>query len=290
MERGFKLKMAKQLGEKIAIDNGFTELPVDPFVIAERHGIVVQAKPDTAVGVSGMLMRSGDTFGILYATHIESEGFQRFSVAHELGHYFLEGHPEHVLKEDVHESRAGFATCDPFELEADHFAAGLLMPKKAFTREIGRNCDGLDGLKALADCCKTSLTSTAIRYADLTDCAAAIVVSTGQTVDYCFMSEALKSVAGLTWIKKGTPLPSSCETRRFNASLENIRSSLNAEDETNLTDWFGGRCSIEGLEEVVGLGVYGKTLTVLTFSAMLDEEEEESEEDLKRSWTPQFHR
>ncbi|MGB8741579.1 MAG: hypothetical protein WCD52_15455, partial [Xanthobacteraceae bacterium] len=33
--------------------------------------------------------RHGNAFGILYATHVPSEGFQRFSVGHELGHYFL---------------------------------------------------------------------------------------------------------------------------------------------------------------------------------------------------------
>ncbi len=288
MGKDFKLKMAKQLGEKVAMDGGFTELPVDPFQIAANHEIVVQAKPDTAAGVSGMLVRCGDTFGILYATHIDSEGFQRFSVAHELGHYFLEGHPEHVLKDGMHESRAGFVTGDPFELEADHFAAGLLMPKKAFSREIGRNHDGLFGLKALADRCKTSLTSTALRYADLTDCPAAVVVSTGQIIDYCFMSGALRNLDGLAWIKKGTPLPNSCETRRFNASLGNVRNGLDAEDETNLADWFGGRRSVKGLEEVVGLGSYGKTLTVLTFNTLPDDEDEEAEEDLERSWTPRF--
>jgi hypothetical protein len=33
-------------------------------------------------------------------------------------------------------SRAGFVTADPFELEADHFSAGLLMPRIPFEREI----------------------------------------------------------------------------------------------------------------------------------------------------------
>lgn len=70
MGNDFKLKMAKQLGEKVAMDEGFTELPVDPFKIAARHEIVVQAKPNTAAGVSGMLVRHGDIFGILYATQV----------------------------------------------------------------------------------------------------------------------------------------------------------------------------------------------------------------------------
>jgi len=84
----FRLKMSKQPAEAFLRDEGITALPVDPFAIARSRDIEVKPKPDTAGGVSGMLLRHGNAFGILYATHIPSEGFQRFSVGHELGHYF----------------------------------------------------------------------------------------------------------------------------------------------------------------------------------------------------------
>ena len=81
--------------------------PIDPFAIAARNEIVVRAAPSSRDGVSGLLVRRGNSFGILYGTHISSEGFQRFSVAHELGHYFMPGHIEAVLNDgDSHESRA----------------------------------------------------------------------------------------------------------------------------------------------------------------------------------------
>jgi Zn-dependent peptidase ImmA (M78 family) len=112
---------------------------------------------------------------IAYATHIKSEGFQRFSIAHELGHYFLEGHPDAVFKSgDIHESRAGFGSADQIELEADHFAAGLLMPSHLFAAAAGRYSDGLEAIKGLAADSKTSLTASAIRYAELTDAAIAL--------------------------------------------------------------------------------------------------------------------
>ncbi len=38
-----------------------------------------------------MLLREGNEFGIFYSTAISNKGFQRFSIAHELGHYSLEG-------------------------------------------------------------------------------------------------------------------------------------------------------------------------------------------------------
>ena len=78
MSRPLRLQMAQQRAQNLLRELGISELPVDPEAIAARHDIIVEAKPDTAPGVSGMLLRHGDTFGILYATHIESEGFRRF--------------------------------------------------------------------------------------------------------------------------------------------------------------------------------------------------------------------
>ena len=98
-------------------------LRVDPADLATRKGILVQAKPDTAAGVSGMLVKAGDQFGIMYATNIPSKGFQKFSIAHELGHYCIDGHSDALLANGVHYSQAGFRSSDPFELEADYFAA-----------------------------------------------------------------------------------------------------------------------------------------------------------------------
>jgi hypothetical protein len=104
----FRLKMAKQRGEAVLRDEGITALPVDPVAIAASRDIEVKGKPDTAGGVSGMLLRHGDNFDIVYATHNKSEGFQRFSIGHELGHYFLDGHIDHILPKDgVHTSHAG---------------------------------------------------------------------------------------------------------------------------------------------------------------------------------------
>jgi hypothetical protein len=85
MSHVFRLKMAKQTAEASLKQEGITSLPVDPFALAASRDIVVQAKADTADGVSGMLLRHADSFGILYATYIPSEGFQRFSIGHELG-------------------------------------------------------------------------------------------------------------------------------------------------------------------------------------------------------------
>ncbi|MBX3246514.1 MAG: ImmA/IrrE family metallo-endopeptidase [Myxococcales bacterium] len=265
-------------------------LPIDPFEIARELAIEVQAKPATASGVSGMLARHGDVFGILYATHIASEGYRRFSVAHELGHYLLPGHMDHVLPngQGIHESRAGFVSPDPFEMEADHFAAGLLMPARLVSKALTRMGDGLGAVEQLSDLCKTSLTASAIRYAERTTTSVAVVVSTGQLVDYCFMSKSLREFDGLDWLRKKERLPAGCQTQRFNSQPANVENAERADAETDLRDWFGGSRKLPGIEEVIGLGSYGKTLTILTTE--IEQDDEDEDEDLEESWTPRFRR
>lgn len=294
MSQGFRLKMAKQKAEAFLRENGINELPVDPFAIAANHDIIVKAKPDVEAGVSGMLLRHGDTFGILYATHIQSEGFQRFSVAHELGHYFLDGHVDHLLlKDGIHSSHAGFVSTDSYELEADHFAAGLLMPAALFRRALGRWSPGLSVIESMAELCHTSLTATAIRYAELSEDAVAVIMSTGSTIDYGFLSNSMKLLPELTWPRKGSAVPAGTETTRFNKSPERIAQAARSGSDIDIMDWLGGRRSIEATEEVVGLGSYGKTLTVLTCPSLVDEtyqdDDDEGGENLIDRWTPRFH-
>jgi len=291
----FRLKMAKQKAEVFLRDEGITGLPVDPFAIARSRDIEVKPMPESSGGVSGMLLRHGDLFGILYATHVKSEGFQNFSVSHELGHYFLEGHLDHILPEDgTHTSHAGFVSADPYELEADQFAAGLLMPETPFKRALGRQNPSLEVVESMAGLCHTSLTATAIRYAELTDDAVAIVISTGSLIDFCFMSDTIKSLPQLSWLKKGTAVPRGTATARLNANSRRIADGDREEAEIDIMDWLGGTKSACATEQVIGLGGYGKTLTVLTCPSVRDETFEEDEgdddENLAERWTPRFRR
>ena len=278
--------------EKVVKERAISALPVDPIALAQDLDIEVVAKPASAQGVSGMLLRIGNAFGIAYATHIDSIGFQNFSIAHELGHYFLPGHIEAVLSNgDVHESHAGFASGDRYEMEADHFAATLLMPRDLFTDAMHTAGDGLPAIEKLAAQCRTSLTATAIRYTRCTRDPVAIVLSTGNQINYCFMSDTLKEVKGLSWIHKGEPLSTATTTFSFNQDPERIRRADRAEDTVDIRDWFDGDRSLPITEQVIGLGNYGKTLTVLT-ALDIEEQIEEIEEDEAQveSWKPRFRR
>lgn len=295
MSRVFRLKLARQEAEAFLKREGITTLPVDPFAIAAKLDIVVEGKPADTKGVSGMLLRHGNNFGIVYATNIPSEGFQRFSVSHELGHFMLPGHPDQVIQNGMHISRAGFVTNDPYELEADHFAAGLLMPETPFKKEMERHDPGLDAVGALADRCKTSRTATAIRFAELSRDAVAVIVSTGGIIDYCFLSEAMKTLPQLGYLRKGTKLPAGTATASFAADVARVHAGERILDSVDVRDWLGGTRKAEVSEETIGLGQYGKVLTVLASSSIgqdggPDESSDEDEEQIVERWTPRFRK
>jgi Zn-dependent peptidase ImmA (M78 family) len=255
-------------------------LPVNPFEIADGRGIVHQEKTSLAPGISGCLMKVGDAFGILYSNRFANEGFKRFNVGHELGHYFMPGHVDGLFGagQGFHQSETGFTSDDKYEREADAFAASLLMPRMLFKNECAKSGQGLDAIESLADTCLTSLTATAIRFAKLCDDPVAVVCSKGDKVQFAFMSKALQAYPGLTWIRKGSGLPAQTSTATFNKNEDNIRNGKRANSTSCLDDWFHGGGDIEMNEDVVGLGDYGRTLTVLWAETLPDSEEIEQQE------------
>ncbi len=290
----FRLTMARRQGELKAKEKGFDRFPVDPFAIAASEDIMVEPKPPDRPGVSGGIIFFDDHVGIFYATDIVSEGFRRFTVSHELGHYYLEGHPEEILKSaPIHISKAGFSQgSSSIELEADHFASGLLMPSKLVSEVIGISRVGLDAIVTLGDRAECSLTASAIRAAECCDYPMAIIVSSGDQVAYAFLSESFKKLDKLTFLRKGVPLPESL-TREFNRKPDNVASGQTRCGQTTLAEWFSCTRRLPLDEEVVGLGSYGFTLTVLSSDELAEDTDDEDlaeEEALIESWTPRFAR
>jgi Zn-dependent peptidase ImmA (M78 family) len=265
-------------------------LPVDPFAIANGEGIVCEEINSVSPGISGCLMKAGDKFGVFYSSSFPNEGFLRFTVAHELGHYFLDGHYEYIFSggKSRHQSDAGFTSDDRREREADTFAAGLLMPEKLFRASCARSKPGLTAIEGLAEACGTSLTATAIQYARLSDELVAVVCSKAERVQFAFMSQPLKSRRDLNWIKKNTGLPDGTATARFNRDQSNVAKARRIASTSTLDTWFDGGGDSELVEEVIGLGAYGRTLTVLWGESSPDphENEDESEEDQRENMLP----
>ncbi len=274
-----RCQCAGRRAESLVARWGLNSLPIDPFAIARDHDILVCEKPSDEPGISGFLMKVGDAFAIGFAKHIRNEGRIRFSVSHELGHYFLPGHPEHLFAHgnEVHASRSGFVSKDPVELEADHFASSLLMPGLLYAPAMEEAGEGFEAIESLSALCKTSLAATAIRYANHAEFPVVVVVSEADRMDYCFPSDSIKDIPDVKWLGKGSILSRDTETYRFNQSRENIERGRKAEAWTTLDLWFDGAPELEMKEDIVGLGGYGKTLTVLFADELPDVEDEEED-------------
>ncbi len=182
----YRRQQIEAKAKALLTDCGVTSIPVDPIAIAKSLEIQVHAKSPGSSGASGWLIRHGDDYAIVYATDVDSVGFQHFSVAHELGHYCLEGHPEHVFRlGHEHESRGGFSSADHIEREADYFAACLLMPRHLCAGLVSRSKDGMAAVLSLAKTCETSLTAAALRYAEIGHKPAGVVQCFNGKVEFC---------------------------------------------------------------------------------------------------------
>ena len=275
MSSNLDYKMAGKHAEQLLDKLGKNDPPIDPFLIAKEHDIMVESKEFDKAAVFGCLLKMGNNFVILHSTNIRNEGFIRFTVAHELGHYFLPGHVNALFtNRNLHYSQSNFVSANPFELQADYFAASLLMPSQLFLKELRRAGEGFVAIKSLANTFKTSITATAIRFATYAEDPVAVIVSEGHRIQYCFMSEAIGELKGIAWIRRGNLIPKSSKTYDFNSNTINITSGHTAESTTSLDDWFEGAPAVEMNEDVVGLGSYGKTLTVLFTDETLDNEDE----------------
>jgi Zn-dependent peptidase ImmA (M78 family) len=131
-------QMAGQLREAA----GQQSLPVDVAEIARQRGASVVYEtmgPD----LSGLLYRDGGTV-VIGVNSLHATNRQRFTIAHELGHLVLhQGRPvvlDHVVRLNFRDPRSGMAT-DAEEIQANRFAAELLMPAERVRAEARRGRD-----------------------------------------------------------------------------------------------------------------------------------------------------
>jgi Zn-dependent peptidase ImmA (M78 family) len=128
-------KKIKELLQK----NHISKPPVDVEKIAAVENLEIRLAP-TGTNISGALVRSGDTTFIAI-NNAQHSNRQRFTIAHELAHYYLDhpGEDLHVDGDFTVNLRYRSSTDDArdaHEVEANRFAAALLMPQEFLTRDM----------------------------------------------------------------------------------------------------------------------------------------------------------
>jgi len=117
---------ARQAARNLISRYHISDPPVNVFEIAKNEGIEIvffRPTPKTE-GVSGVLEKTKKR---IYLNALESPKRQAYTLAHELGHYFL----KHRTNEyGVYRRDTTYEVKLPKEKEADMFAAELLMPRR----------------------------------------------------------------------------------------------------------------------------------------------------------------
>ena len=112
------------------------------------------------------------------------------------------------------------------------------MPPVLFKSACARVAPGFKAIEMLSEKCVTSLTATAIRYADLGEHPIAVIGSKDNRVQFAFMSDVLKERRDLTWLKKNSGIPNGTATHRFNRDPQNIAQAKRMTSTALMDEWF----------------------------------------------------
>lgn len=159
----------KDLAEFLALEYEETATPLTKIAESEELAIYYD---DYENAFDGTLMHDNG-FHIHLNTNLgNSPGKEkgRFTLAHELGHYFIDSHRVALLDGIIkpHPSRYNKNKHQLIEREADYFASCLLMPESRFRTECEKYKHfSFQVIEELAQKFKISLTACAIRFADI---------------------------------------------------------------------------------------------------------------------------
>ena len=227
---------------------------IDLEPIAYHVGCQVRYRP--LDGCEACILGADDC-AIITITTRTSKARQRFSLGHELGHWYYHRGRSSICRPDdiANQTRSPL---DP-ERIADGYAADLLLPRYLFEpRLIGAGRPSLTTVERLATDFRTSITATALRFVEFTP-------------SVILICHALN---GRKWFKLAKDMPSRWFPRDdLDANSYAFDVLFGDKDRSRIVKmgaaaWFdrseAGRYEI--FEETIRIGV-GEILTLLTFSA-----------------------
>lgn len=153
----------EELTSEILLNNDMYKVPVDVIKIANANDIKVY-EGILNKKISGAIRYDKDEekFAILVnKNNVKTR--QRFTIAHELGHYFL--HKEFLKSEEIHvdimyrSAEKSDEEDKKREREVDYFAGSLLMNRTLLTRLYKEN----NSIQSLADIFNVSVSAMTVR-------------------------------------------------------------------------------------------------------------------------------
>jgi hypothetical protein len=195
-------EFADERGEEVARLHGLARAPIDPFRVIEAETALIHAEgEDFGDAFDGRLSYVGPRFLLCYNTKYNRWPHKgphhpkvRFTVGHELGHFYLEEHRRAlVLRGATHASFTEFASSKLVERQADCFAAGLLMPKFLLSPRVNAEPDpDLKLVRSVANEFDVSLTSMLVRWTQTSHFPCASICVREGRIAWGFVSKTLR--------------------------------------------------------------------------------------------------
>lgn len=173
---------ARAVAFKIGKELGFPhprEVPLEDLAMS-RGVLVVEGDMK---GAEGRLLRKNNSGIIRIRKGSPYEGRRRFTIAHELGHWELHAGCSQFLCDENDMRDYGRS---PLEMEANCFAAELLLPTSHFRSACSKKEPSMSLIEAMAVEFQTTLTATAIRFADLTEHKIIVVWYQANLIRWCY--------------------------------------------------------------------------------------------------------
>lgn len=273
---------------KLLEELGITKLPIIPEDICNR--LDIEYREDPLNSIDGMLIinpHNGLGF-ISVNAFIAEQGRKNFTGAHELGHLCLDSYSqsEFYCSRDTIESFK--SSIQSIELRANEFAAALLMPTFIYQELVDAREPGWDHIKELAAMSQTSLTSTAIRFLDLTSEPCVFILCERGNISWFHPSREFRP-----YVQMGDRIvsPNTIAYAIFKSSIPHDCFEVVKAD-----NWLSGRGvkpHTEILEWSLPMNSYGQVLTLLFDEegiAGWDEDEYEDENEDAEWEPPTFHK
>jgi len=173
---------AERRAESLVAELGIAEpSEIDVDAIAAFKGAVVLEGGLT--GTEARLIRSPAVSVIRVRADIREPGRRKFAVAHEIGHLLLQSGAFRFAVCSEQDLLPSYRNSEP-ELEANVFAAALLMPSSLIAPLCRKTNPSMELVGSLSDHFRVTLTATATRYIQFCPHRCCLVVSVNGKVRY----------------------------------------------------------------------------------------------------------
>jgi hypothetical protein len=199
-------------------------VPVPVEDLAHQAGIS-EINPLTSDGFEGMLVVPDDTksTGAIFYNVRSIRPRQRFTIAHELGHFLLPTHKQpkfECTSNDMVVSAGAKYSRKSLEAEANRFASELLLPARLLKPELRRMGEpNLRSVRDLSEKYETSVEATARRFTQLSEYPCAVVFSRNNVVRYALKS---KDLPYQLEVREGSPLPHLAMARKASEGIAEV--------------------------------------------------------------------